>query len=80
MLDHSATPQDRSGLKQREDVHCSSAEQVARAIIEQRCGRQLTDGEWAKQRRRLIEFIRTLARWDMEQRQRGVPRNGDSEP
>ena len=79
MLDHKATPQSRSGVAQQEEARSSSAEQVAREVIEQGCGRRLTDGEWAKQRRRLIEFILTLARWDREQ-QRGEPRNIDSEP
>jgi hypothetical protein len=79
MLDHKATPQGRSGLAQQEEARSSSAEQVAREVIEQGCGRQLTDGEWAKQRRRLIEFILTLARWDREQRQRGEPANIDSD-
>ena len=73
MLDHKATPQGRSGLEQNEDTLSSSAEHVAREVIEQSCGRQLTDGEWAKQRRRLIEFILTLARWDRDQQQRGDP-------
>ena len=73
MLDQKATSQGRSGLAQNEDTLSSSAEHVAREVIEQGCGRQLTDGEWAKQRRRLIEFILTLARWDRDQQQRGDP-------
>jgi len=79
MLDHEATPQGRSGLAQQEEGRSSSGEQVAREVIEQGCGRRLTDGEWAKQRRRLIEFTLTLARWDKGQRQRGEPANIDSD-
>src|SRR5579864_3728205 len=75
MLDHDGTPQDRSGLKRQKEARSpSGAEQLARVVIEQNCGRPLTDGEWAKQRRRLIEFILTLARWDLE-RQLLEPKN-----
>jgi hypothetical protein len=59
----------QSGLKsQKKTPSPSGAEQAARAAIEQGCGRPLTDGEWANQRRRLLEFVLTLARWDRERR------------
>jgi hypothetical protein len=68
-LDHNGMARAPSALKRgKKRLSCSSAEQAARAVIEQSCGRQLTDGEWAKQRRRLIEFILTLARWDRERK------------
>jgi hypothetical protein len=67
MLDHDGTPHDQPGLQSQQEARSpSGAEQAARAVIAQSCGRALTDGEWAKQRRRLIEFILTLARWDLE--------------
>ena len=69
-----------SGLK-RQKVHSpSGAEQAARAVIEQNRGRPVTDGEWAKERRRLIEFVLTLARWDRErQLQAEVARQAEEE-
>jgi len=66
-----------SGVKHQEETGSASAERLARAVIEQHCGRRLTDKEWAKQRRRLIEFVLTLARWDLEQR-RSEAQNIDS--
>jgi hypothetical protein len=56
----------KSGLKPQKDYSPSRAEQAARAVIEQSCGGPLSDGEWAKQRRRLLEFVLTLKRWDRE--------------
>ena len=44
----------------------SSAEDFARFVIEQFSKGQFTDGEWAKQRGRLLEFVLTLRRWDRE--------------
>jgi hypothetical protein len=69
-LDHNGT----TPTREEEALSTSSAERLARTVIEQSCGRPLTDGEWAKQRRRLIEFVLTLARWDRE-RQRVEPKN-----
>jgi hypothetical protein len=67
MLDPNGVPQAESGFKRQKKAKAASgAEQAARVAIEQSCGRQLTDGEWAHQRRRLIEFVQTLARWDRE--------------
>ena len=58
---------DQNGTKSgRRDHSPSGAEQPARAVIEQSCGRPLTDGEWARQRRRLLEFVLTLKRWEQE--------------
>ena len=56
----------QSGSKPHKDHAPSDAEQAARAVIEQSCGRPLSDGEWAQQRRRLLEFVLTLKRWDRE--------------
>jgi hypothetical protein len=46
----------------------SNGELQARAAVERRAGRALSDEEWSKWRRRLLEFAVTLARWDREQR------------
>ena len=54
----------------------AEAESAARAMIEVRCGHSLTDKEWVQQRSRLIEFFRTLARWDSGQ-QSGSATNSD---
>ena len=79
MLDPNGVPQAESGFKRQKKAKAASgAEQAARSVIEQSCGRQLTDGEWAHQRRRLIEFVQTLARWDRE-RKLGEPRNHQPE-
>ena len=77
MLDHNAMPQSGFSAEQKDD---SGAERMARSVIEQSCGHRLTDGEWAAQRRRLIEFVLTLARWDAEQRRTGEVKSIDSEP
>jgi len=79
MFDPSGPPQAQSAMKRQKKAKAASgAEQAARAVIEQSCGRQLTDGEWAQQRRRLIEFVQTLARWDRE-RQIAEPKNNQPE-
>ena len=51
-------------------IRSPEAEISARAEIEQRCGYPLADKEWLQQRSRLVEFFRTLVRWDAEQRAR----------
>jgi hypothetical protein len=55
-----------------EDAEASTspcdAEGLARATIENRRGKPLEDQDWARQRQRLIEFVLTLARWDLEAR------------
>jgi hypothetical protein len=35
--------------------------------MEEGVGHRLTEKEWAEHKRRLLEFFRTLARWDREQ-------------
>ena len=45
----------------------SPAEQKARAAVEEHVGHRLTDKEWAEHKRRLLEFFRTLGRWDRTQ-------------
>ena len=58
----------------------SSAEGLARSVIEQCSACQFTDGEWAKQRGRLLEFVLTLKRWDRErQLQAEVSRQAEEE-
>jgi hypothetical protein len=39
-------------------------EATARADIEQRAGREVTDAEWSTVRERLLEFVRILRAWD----------------
>jgi hypothetical protein len=46
-------------------------EEAARGIIEKYRGRVLTDAEWTKDRKRLVEFGLILKRWDAEQRSGG---------
>jgi hypothetical protein len=45
----------------------SVAERKARGAIEAGVGHRLTEKEWAEHKRRLLEFCRTLARWDSAQ-------------
>jgi hypothetical protein len=45
----------------------SFAEQKARGAIEEGFGHRLTEKQWADHKRRLLEFVQTLARWDREQ-------------
>jgi hypothetical protein len=57
-------------------------ERVARTALESRCGRNLTDMEWARTRARLLEFMSILRTWD---RQAGASRantegTGEMEP
>ncbi len=44
-----------------------SAERTARGAIEEGLGHRLTEKQWAEHRRKLVEFVQTLARWDREQ-------------
>ncbi len=50
----------------------SSAERTARAELDQLCQKPQTDREWERTRWRLVEFARTLVRWDAEQRARST--------
>jgi hypothetical protein len=45
----------------------SLAERTARGAIEEGLGHRLTEKQWAEHRRRLVEFVQTLARWDRVQ-------------
>jgi hypothetical protein len=45
----------------------SDAELTARREIEQHNGHSLSDKEWNQEKRRLVEFVQILARWDAEQ-------------
>ena len=45
----------------------SLAERTARGAIEEGIGHRLTEKQWAEHKRRLVEFVQTLARWDREQ-------------
>jgi hypothetical protein len=43
------------------------AEREARGAIEETFGQRLSEKQWAEHKRRLVEFVQTLARWDREQ-------------
>jgi hypothetical protein len=45
----------------------SLAERKARGAIEESFGHRLTEKQWAEHKRRLVEFVQTLARWDRVQ-------------
>ena len=45
-------------------------EKVARASIESRTDRSLTDLEWAQARARLLEFVTILRAWEQKARTR----------
>lgn len=53
------------------DTAASGIEQKARTAIEERFGREITEVEWKREKRNLVEFIQILARWDREQRSSG---------
>lgn len=61
----------RVALKTRTEAVVSGAEQKARTAIEERFGRKISEVEWKRQKRNLVEFIQILARWDQEQRSGG---------
>jgi hypothetical protein len=46
----------------------SASERAARAGVEALRGSPLSDQEWTRQSKRLVEFVKLLARWDSEQR------------
>ena len=50
----------------------NAAERTARAEVDQLCQKPQTDREWERTRCRLVEFARTLVRWDAEQRARST--------
>lgn len=51
-------------------------EVAARAALELRVGRSLTDAEWADARARLVEFVNILRAWERES---VPPRRGNVE-
>ena len=55
----------RSGLQQRQHCHLETA---ARAELEIRVGRRISDVEWASARSWLIEFTRILCSWHRQLR------------
>ena len=64
----SGESQDMTGRKKETDHPRSSAECVAHRSMEEHFARPVGDEEWGRIRERLLEFIRTLARWDRERR------------
>jgi hypothetical protein len=64
----------RLGINLPNDQHAASspAELAARAEVERHLSGPLSDAEWAAQRSRLLQFVRMLRRWDLEQQQREV--------
>ncbi len=46
----------------------SCSERAARESLEALGGRPLSDPEWDRYSKRLIEFVKLLSRWDAEQR------------
>jgi hypothetical protein len=58
----------RIHLRDKPDHSNSPAERAARAELERQLERPLTDQEWADQRKRLLQFVQLMRRWDMEQR------------
>jgi hypothetical protein len=51
-------------LAEESDVSVSRLENSARAALELRAGRALTDEDWAMARARLSEFVGLLSVWD----------------
>jgi len=54
-------------MKGQPDCSNSRAERSARAELERKIERPLSDVEWAEQSKRLLQFVRILKRWDLEQ-------------
>ena len=46
----------------------SATERAARQSVEVLGGGPLSDQEWNRQSKRLIEFVKLLSRWDVDQR------------
>jgi hypothetical protein len=46
----------------------ANSERRARIAIEEQIGHRLGEAEWTRQKRNLVEFVETLARWDRERR------------
>jgi hypothetical protein len=54
-------------LQGKPDGSNSPAERAARAELERQLERPLSDVEWAEQSKRLLQFVRILKRWNLEQ-------------
>ena len=52
----------------------SGPEYLARHTVEEGMDRRLGDPEWTKHRQRLLDFILTLARWDLNRRRTESPK------
>ena len=63
-LDQRRALREPEGGRQPAALGPSAAERKARGAVEERVGHRLTDKEWAEHKRRLLEFFRTLVRWD----------------
>jgi hypothetical protein len=50
----------------RADQCPTQHEEAARAALELRLGRALTESEWISARNRLLEFVRILREWDRQ--------------
>jgi len=65
----------RRGITLPSNQHAagSRAELAARAEAERHLSGPLSDAEWAVQRSRLLQYIRILRRWDLEQQSKIAP-------
>jgi len=60
-----------TSFEQKIQSRSSETELLARGVLEQRDGQRFSEKEWAERRRRLVEFVLTLARWDAEHHRTG---------
>jgi hypothetical protein len=56
-----------NGDGSKERITAVHAECLARAEVEKGLEKQLSDTEWLKHRRTLVEFVAMLARWEQQQ-------------
>lgn len=63
-----AHPPSKSKFNAEGSVGVPTLESKARAAIEQRTGDPFDDEAWTDAKKRLVEFILTLNRWDREQK------------
>lgn len=70
------SPTDMRAIDHRDDRSRCQIDAVARAEIEVRADRKLTDEEWSVARARLLEFTSILRGWD---RKTTAPRRGNVE-
>jgi len=59
-----APPQTMHASNDRDERSRKQTEAAARAAIERRADRSLTDAEWAAARAKLLEFVGILREWD----------------